>query len=87
MTAREVLERVQQAARTRQYDVSNHAWDRMNERGVTIQDVKSAMESATRATWDDAEETWKVSGGTDLDGDPLILCVVVNWNVLIVTVF
>jgi hypothetical protein len=87
VTAGDVLKRVQQAARTRQYHVSNHAWDRMNERRVTLRDVKSAMESATSATWDETGEAWKINGGIDLDGDSLVLCVVVNWDVLIVTVF
>jgi|GEM_PF-1621737 len=87
MTAGAVLKRVRQAARTRQYYVSNHAWDRMNERGVTLRDVQSAMASATSAAWHETEETWRVNGGTDLEGDPLVLCVVVNWDVLLVTIF
>ena len=87
MTADEVLKRVEQAARMRQFMIRNHAWLRMNQRGVTEADVRSAMMSAKNAAWDGSKETWRMTGGTDLDEVELVVCVAVSWTVAVVTVF
>ena len=87
MTAGEVLQRVVQAARSRQFSIKRHAFDRMDQRGVTESDVRQAMMSATGAEWDSEKETWRLTGGTDLEAEGLIVCVAVDWNVAVVTVF
>lgn len=59
----------------------------MRERGATPADVKRALLTASRATWQPDHQTWKVAGGTDRDGDDLTLAVVVEADVVVVTLF
>jgi hypothetical protein len=47
-------------------------------RGVKWSDLQAALLTATDALWQEDHGTWKIIGGTDLDGDPLILAVVVD---------
>jgi hypothetical protein len=64
-----------------------HAYQRMLERAVTIMDVCSALLSATGVRWQADRETWRVEGGVDLDGDDLVVIVVLEADVVVVTVF
>lgn len=56
---------------------TQHSRDRMRERGVKWLDLKIALETATAAQWQDEHGTWKVTGGTDVQGDPLTTAMVV----------
>jgi len=47
----------------------------MRERGALAEDVTNAAWTATTATLQEDKGTWRVEGGTDLDGDPLCLVV------------
>ena len=87
MTGGEVLKRVYQDARRNQFDIRPHAWLRMNQRGIVVADLRAAMMSAKSADWNAEEETWRLTGGTDLDGSELVVCVAVEWTVAVVTVF
>lgn len=64
-----------------------HAHDRMNERGASVDDVLFALDTATRATWQDDRENWRVSGGTDEDREPLGAIVALEDDVIVITVF
>lgn len=57
-------------------------------RNVTMADLEAAIESATVATHqvEESEQRWRLAGGTDLDGDPLEIVVVVEHDVVVVTV-
>jgi len=59
----------------------------MNQRGVTVADLRAAMMSAKSADFDANEKTWRLTGGTDLDDSELVVCVAVEWTVAVVTVF
>jgi len=73
MSAQAALAAAKAAASLRQLRHSIHASrDRMPERGVQAHDVACAIQSATQATWRPSDESWKLSGGKDLDGD--LLC-------------
>ena len=47
-------------------------------RGIKWSDLQAALLTATDAHWQEEHGTWKITGGTDLDGDPLIVTVVVT---------
>ena len=49
--------------------------------------VEGVMGLFDGADWDAEKETWRLTGGTDLDGSELIVCVAVEWTVAVVTVF
>ena len=67
--------------------LTNHAIERMEERNATIDDIESAVSSATSATHDTERGTWKLTGGSDVDGDTLTVCVAVNGEILVVSIF
>jgi hypothetical protein len=58
----------------------------MRERGASRADVRRALETATGCEAE-PDERWKVTGGVDLDGDPLGAVVVLEDGVVVVTVF
>lgn len=66
---------------------TGHALDRMDERGATRGDVRSALLSATSAAWQPDRSTWRVDGGADRDGDALTVIVNLEADVIVVTVF
>ena len=65
---------------------SRHADARMQERGVSRHDCRRALATATRAA-SQANETWRVTGGRDVDGDDLTVVVAIEGGVLVVTVY
>jgi hypothetical protein len=65
----------------------NHALDRMDERGATRGDVKNALRSSRGSEWQPDHQTWKVTGGTDLDGDDLTCAVDIEDDIIVVTIF
>jgi hypothetical protein len=65
----------------------NHALDRMKERNATRGDVRSALTSATPATFQPDNGRWKITGGTDRSGDALDMAVVFENGLVVITVF
>jgi len=65
--------------------IAPHAWDRMAERGARYEDVRHALANARSCKAQD-EERWKVFG-EDIDGDELVLIVVLDAGVIVVTVY
>ncbi len=66
---------------------TQHAHDRMDERGVEPEDVCNALVTATGATHEPERDRWKVTGGTDLDSDGLTVVVAIEADIIIVTLF
>jgi hypothetical protein len=88
MTAGEALSIVKGAATYRQYDVLAHAMEQASARNVQATDLRNAMMTATGAEWSESEETWRIQGGRDADGEPLAVVVTIEGNsVCVVTVF
>ena len=83
----DVLRDASEAARLGQVFLTRHAEERMDERCVTIDDVLAALETATAAKWDAEKETWRVTGGRDLDGDELRVVIRTPLPVVVVTTF
>lgn len=65
----------------------DHALDRMQERNVTRGDVRSALTSATLATFQPDNGRWRITGGTDRSGDALDMAVVFENGIVVITVF
>ena len=85
MQARTALDEIRGFATAGRYLLSGHAYERMNVRNVTEQDVRSALVNASGCSPAECER-WKVTG-PDLYGDELTLVVVLDAGLLIVTVF
>lgn len=66
---------------------TRHTQDRMDERGASTDDVCNALLTATDAAHEPEKDRWKVTGGTDLDGDALKVVVAIEADVIIVTLF
>lgn len=70
-----------------QIDYSRHAREQMTTRRVAQQDVRNGILTATQATETDPPK-WKLSGGTDTDGEELTVVVVLtDGRLRIVTTF
>ena len=78
------LEMIRGYALARRIRVTGHAYDRMRRRGVQFHDLRFALMQAKTCTADD--EKWKVTG-PDEDGDALTCIVVLEAEVVVVTVF
>lgn len=66
---------------------TRHAEQRMDERRVKRSDVIHALTSATDARWQADRQTFAVTGGVDMTGDELTVIVVIQDDVLVVTLF
>lgn len=86
-TAAAVLAEVHRAGRTGVYRMTSHADDRLRERRLSNKDLRNALRTATRCAWQDVEQTWRVEGGTDVDGEPTTCAVVIRNGVLVVTIY
>jgi len=88
MSPAAALEAAKKAAQYRQLRHTRHASrDRMPERGAQARDVECAVKTATSATWRPSDSSWRLSGGTDLDGQPLDVAVAIEGNtVRVITV-
>jgi hypothetical protein len=50
--------------------------------------LESDIKTAQSATWDTEHNSWKLSGGVDIDSDPLDIAVDINGTIVkVVTVF
>lgn len=88
MKPTEALAFAKGAARVRQVRWSGHSRERATQRTVTAEDLREALLSAKKATWQPGERTWKLEGGVDRDGEPLAVVVAIDGNaVRIVTEF
>jgi len=85
MTPTEALERAREDAKMGRVDRGPHARQRMKERNVQVEDVRRAMMSATKAAHDRENDTWKLTGGKDVDGDGLTVVVAFDPTRLVTT--
>jgi hypothetical protein len=85
MESGEALEEIRRIAAAGWIRYSPHAHLRMYERCITAEDVRNALTNATECAAAE-KERWKVSG-PDLDGEDLTLVVVLEGDVVVVTVF
>ena len=60
---------------------------RMPQRGATRDDVRRALMTATSAVYQPDRDNYRVTGGTDTDGDDMDVVVAIEADLLIVTVF
>ncbi len=82
------LKTIQQMASMDRIRLSYHARvERMPERGAQYADIKSGLISATSAVWQPEHQSWKCDGGEDTDGDKITVCVVIEDNLVVVTLF
>jgi len=86
VTSAEALADIRGLARAGRVSYVRHAIERMNERGVTRNDVEHALMNAARCTWQPSKQTWKTVG-VDLSGDELVVAVAIEDGLLVVTVF
>lgn len=91
MNAREAYDEIRRLA-SKGYIrfVAPHAYDRMDERGATKEDVRNALVTAhrvhrqTNPKWN--ADRWEVTGGVDLEGDVLRVIVEIEADVVVVTI-
>ena len=60
---------------------TTHAVARMNERGVTAEDVRSVAATPSECRWQEANSTWRVTGSA-ADGDRLVVVIGVHSDTL-----
>jgi hypothetical protein len=87
VTPSEALAAVIEAGKTGRFSMTLHAREEAVEAKATRYDVQHALRSARRALHQPNNDRWRVEGGTDLDGDELILNVVFEGDVIVITVF
>ncbi len=88
MTGTEALAEAKRLAAGNQVMFRQHARDRMNERGATVRDVINAIITATIATYQaPPRDNWKLTGGTDRDGDSMTVIVDFMADLIVVTIF
>jgi len=86
VTPAEALAEIRGLARAGRVSYVRHAIERMDERGVTRNDVEHALMNAVRCAWQPRKETWKAFS-VDLSGDELVVAVAIEDGLLVVTVF
>jgi hypothetical protein len=86
MTEQQMLELVRSLMRANRWEVDQyHGQSRMQQRSVTFADVEHALLHATQCRLQE-NGRWKLVS-CDLDGDDLTLIVVVDDEVLVITLF
>lgn len=86
-TAQFILAECHLAGKTGRFIFGHHALDRMKERSATRGDVRSALTSATLATFQSDNGRWKITGGTDRSDHALEMAVVFENGLVVITVF
>jgi hypothetical protein len=81
-----ILAQCHLAGTSGRYIYGDHALDQMDRRNVTRGDVRSALGSATVATFQPDNGRWLVTG-TDRSGDSLSLAAVFENGIVVITVF
>jgi hypothetical protein len=83
-----LLARIQKAAAHGETRPSKHARESMSLRGVSAEDVRQALRSATKAIFQSDTNTIRLEGGKDTDGDYLTVVVSEQpFGLRVVTVF
>jgi hypothetical protein len=85
-TAAAVLNECDSAGRTGIFLLGEHAADRARERNISKDDIRNALMHSSSATLQE-NGRWYVSGGADLDGDPINFALSFERGLLIVTLF
>lgn len=85
MTETEALAEIRGLAGANRIVYSSHSEDRSGERTVTYRNLWHALMNATRAKLQ-ANGRWKASG-KDLDGDHLDVVLIIEGDLIIITVF
>ena len=70
-----IMARVQQAAKLGILKTTNHSRARMEERNATVEDVRRAILTATVVIEQPKENTIRLEGGKDIDGEDLAVVV------------
>lgn len=83
----DALDRIKELAAKGFIRYTFHARQRMDERDATEEDVRQALRTATDATHQADRDNYRVSGGADLDGDSMSVVVVIEADVVVVTLF
>ena len=86
MNDTKALSEIQRLARLNRIVYTGHAILRMDDRGASRDDVRSALITATSARLQE-RGTWRVDGGRDLEGDDLTAIVDLEADVIVVTLF
>jgi hypothetical protein len=84
VTSDEALRHVRSYAAANRVRFTRHARERMGERGASVEHVMRALQNATSCS--PSGERWKVTG-PDLDGDALTAVVIIEDEVIVITVF
>ncbi len=84
MTPQEALARVHEAGRSGIFSVHPHAETRMEQRNVSMKDIRYALRVATHVL--PYKFDWRVPS-VDVDGDELTLGVEINGGIVVITVF
>lgn len=87
MNDAEALHEAKRLARGGQITFSAHADKRLREHGATPRDVVTAIVTAWTARYQTERNNWKLTGGVDRSGDPLVVVVAFVGNLLVVTIF
>lgn len=87
MTPNEALAAIIEAGKTGRFSMTIHARVEAVEANATRFDIQNALRSARRALHQPEKDRWRVEGGTDLDGDELVLVVVFEGALVVITVF
>jgi hypothetical protein len=87
VTPTEALAVVIEAGKTGRFWITVHAREEAAQASATRYDVQNALRTAQRALHQSANGRFRVEGGTDVDGDELVLIVAFEGNVVVVTVF
>lgn len=91
MSPAEFLEFSKRCAVQGRVRLSFHAqFESLPRRRIQAADIRSALETATKAALQPESETWKLDGGKDLDGDDLTVIAAVEGDglrIIIVTAF
>ena len=85
MTNAEALAKIRKLAAGNHIVLSAHALDRMSERGAVYRDVWFALKNAV-STHQQRSDTW-LTNGVDCDGDDIKIVLVIEAQLLIVTLF
>lgn len=85
MNSAEALALIRRAATLGQIRLTKHARERMSERGASVHDVRHSLANASRCAPAEGDR-WRTTG-LDLDGDELTAVVVIDGDVIVVTVF
>jgi hypothetical protein len=85
MDEKTALETIRRAATASRIRYEYHARQRMRERGVSREDVRNAL-IETRTCQTSKGDRWKVTG-PDLDEDELTVVLVIEGDLVVITVF